>query len=145
MLQKLRDSLKEAMKNKDVIAKSVIQGIISSADEMRIKLKRDLTDAEMVDVIRKENKMYVEALDGAEKAGREDLIADAKAKIAITEKYLPKQISKEDLKTLAIAAIVSKGLDTSNKGMMMKEIMPILKEVTDGKKASEVINSLITK
>lgn len=143
MLQKLRDALKEAMKNKNIVAKSVIQGIISSADESRIKLKRELTDAELIDVIRKENKMYAEALSGAEAANREDLIAEAKAKIEITNQFLPAQPTKEELMILAHAAIIAKKIDVSNKGLMMKELMPILKEVTDGKTASEIINSLI--
>lgn len=145
MLQKLRDDLKQAMKNKDVIAKSVIQGIISAADEARIKLKHDLNDAEIIDVVRKENKMYTEALTGAESANREDLISEAKAKIAVTEKYLPAQASEKELMILAHAAIIDKKIDITNKGMMMKELMPILKEVTDGKTASEIINSLIRK
>lgn len=143
MLQKLRDALKEAMKNKDIVAKSVIQGIISSADESRIKLKRDLTDAELIDVIRKENKMYAEALAGAESANREDLINEAKAKIEITNKFLPVPPTKEELMMLAQSAVIAKNIDTINKGLMMKELMPILKEVTDGKTASEIINSLI--
>lgn len=145
MLQRLRDDLKQAMKEKDTVFKSVIQGIISACDEARIKAKRDLTDAEIIDVIRKENKMYTEALAGAETAKRDDLIEDAKVKISVTEKYLPKQPSKEDLMTLAHAAIIAKKVDITNKGMMMKELMPVLKEVTDGKTASEIINSLVSK
>lgn len=145
MLQKLRDALKTAMKNKDVISKTVIQGIISSADEARIKVKRDLTDQEVIDVIRKENKQYAEALDGATKAGRLDLVADAKLKIDVTESFLPAQMSKEDLTALAKVTIQDKGLDTSNKTIMMKELIPVLKAVADGKLASEIVNSLITK
>lgn len=143
MLKQLRNDLKEAMKNKDAITKSVIQGIISAADEARIKTKYELTDADIVDVIRKENKMYQEALVGAKAANRDDLIADAEAKIAVTEKYLPVQASDEDLKILVTAAIVSKKLDTSNKGLMMKEIMPILKQITDGQTASRIIQSFV--
>lgn len=145
MLQKLRDALKTAMKNKNVVAKTVVQGIISAADEARIKAKRELTDQEVIDVIRKEDKMYKEALAGAESANRNDLIADAKNKLAVTESFLPAQIAKEDLVTLAIAAATAKKLDTSNRGIMMKELMPILKPHADGKVASEIINSLITK
>lgn len=143
MLKQLRNDLKEAMKNKDAITKSVIQGIISAADEARIKTKYELTDTDIVDVIRKENKMYQEALVGAKAANRDDLIADAEAKIAVTEKYLPVQASDEDLKILVTAAIASKKLDTSNKGLMMKELMPILKQVTDGQTASRIIQSFV--
>lgn len=145
MLQKLRDDLKQAMKDKDTVAKLVIQGIISEADKLRIKLRHDLNDNEMGQAVRTEHGRYQEALAGAKAAKRDDLIAEAEAKLAVTEKYLPVQASKEELMTLAHAAIIAKKLDITNKGIMMKELMPILKEVTDGKTASDIVNSLIKK
>lgn len=143
MLKRLKEDLKEAMKQKHTLDKSVIQGIISACDEARIKVKRELTDTEIIEVIRKENKMYMEALEGAKKANREDLATEAMLKAACTENYLPKLLTEDEILAEATALIMAQSLDTSNKGLLMKTFMPIFKGRADGKLVNQVISSLV--
>lgn len=143
MLQKLRDDLKVAMREKNITKKVVLQGLIGNYNLKEKESKHELSEAEGIEVLTRELKLFKESLDGAEKAGREDLINDAKEKIAIIESYLPKQLSEEEIRQEIQKAIDELGLDTSNKGLMMKTLNPMFKGKANGKLVNQIVMSFI--
>ena len=135
------DQLKQAMKNKDVLAKGVLQ-LVKAALENAEKAKgAPLSEQEEIAVINREIKQTTQALDGAKAAGREDLIEKEMAKLNLLKTFLPEQLSEEQIATkLTEAGITS---DTSM-GEAMKIAKSLLDGQADGATLSKVVKQLIT-
>ena len=94
---KIMEDYKQAMRQKDELKKNILNYIISQIRYKRIELGRDLTDEEVVQVIKKEIKARKEAYDLYVKSGNEKVAQDEAEAIKILESYLPKQLSEEEL------------------------------------------------
>ena len=88
----------------------------------------------------REVKQTNQALEGAQKANREDLIEKEKAKLTLLKTFLPKQLSEEEIATMLTDAGIAKGMGM---GDAMKIAKPILAGKADGSIMSKVVKSLI--
>lgn len=143
MLKRLREDLKQAMIMRDQGVKVVLQGLIGAYTLAEKEAKHELSEQEGLAVIQKEYKMYMEAYEGAKLAGREDLMNQARLQIQVIEDYMPKMLSEDEILAEATALIMAQSLDTSNKGLLMKTLMPIFKGRADGKLVNQVISGLV--
>ncbi|NLH44772.1 MAG: GatB/YqeY domain-containing protein, partial [Acholeplasmataceae bacterium] len=98
----LTEDMKQAMKDKESgkLRLSVIRMARANIKNIEIDEKRELNDDEVLAVLMKEVKMRQDSLEEFTKAGREELVEQAKQEIAILRKYLPEQLSDEELKAL---------------------------------------------
>lgn len=132
----LMQDLKEAMKNKDSLKKGVLTLIKSGISLAQKEKKAHLTFEEELAIVQRELKQTRQALTEAEKANRQDIIEQEKAKIEIIQSYLPKQLSEEEIeKELDILGI--------SKGMSIGEAMKIAKPAMAGKVDNAVLAKLI--
>lgn len=140
MRETILNDLKTAMKNQDKEALAVIRGIKGAMQLEEINKKHELTDEEVIDVIAKQIKMRKESIVEFEKGNRIDLIDKTKAEIAILEKYMPKQLSEEEVDNILDEAF-KKVNPTSSKdmGSIMREVQPLLKGKADMKEVSNKI------
>lgn len=128
--------LKEAMKDKNTIKKSVITLLRAGLTNEKIKKKAELTEQEEMAVVRRELKQTKDSLAEFKKAGRTDLVEKEEAKIAVLETYLPKQLSEAELLT----EIQKLNLDkTENIGKVIGQVIVEFKEVADGALVSKVV------
>ena len=135
------NQLKQAMKNKDVLAKGVLQ-LVKAALENAEKAKGGpLSEQEEIAVINREMKQTTQALDGAKAAGREDLIEKEMAKLNLLKTFLPAQLSEEEITTKLKEAGISS--DTTM-GEAMKIAKSLLDGQADGATLSKVVKQLIT-
>ncbi|MDN4606290.1 GatB/YqeY domain-containing protein [Sporosarcina highlanderae] len=134
------EQLKQAMREKDVLSKGVLTLLKSSLDLAEKEKGSALTKEEEIAIVNREIKQTNQALEGAEKAQREDLIAQEKAKLVLLRSFLPKQLSEEEVAALLTEAGVTKGM---NMGDAMKIAKPLLAGKTDGGTMSKVVKSLI--
>lgn len=133
--------LKTAMKEKDVLAKGVLT-ILKSGLDLAEKEKGEVLSAEEeVAVINREIKQTNQALEGAQKAQRADLIEKEEAKLKLLKSFLPEQLSEEKIAELLIATGVVKGI---NMGEAMKIAKPLLAGKADGATISKVVKGLIS-
>ena len=98
--ERLNEDMKQAMKSKDKFKLSTIRLIRSTIKNLEIDLKRTLDDNEVLDILSREIKQRKDALQEFDKAGREELAANAKAEIDIIGQYLPHSLPKKKLKLL---------------------------------------------
>ena len=133
--------LKEAMKNKDVLAKGVLTLVKAALDNAEKEKGSALTSEEEIAVINREVKQTTQALEGAQSAGREDLIEKEQAKIALLKSFLPKQLTEEEIVQALQEAGVAAGM---NMGDAMKIAKPLLTGKADGATISKVVKSLIS-
>ena len=138
--EKLLNDLKEAMKEKDLIRKNTVQLIRSAILQIEKDKGIEVDDNKILEIIAKEVKTRNDSLLDFEKGGREDLVKQAKEEISILSEYLPKQLTREELKE-KITKIVDKLGATSMKdmGMVMKEAKAQIGTAADGRTAGKCI------
>lgn len=142
---RLSEDLKNAMKAKDTLALNVVRNLKSALKYAAIeKLGAEgvLNDADSMAVMRKEIKKLQDAVDGAEKAGRQDAVEAAKAEIAVLEKYLPAAMSQEELAGLVTAVIAELGATTKKD---MGAVMKLLQERTAGRADGRALSAEVAK
>lgn len=134
--------LKEAMKNKKVLEKGVLILLKSGLTNLKKNERLDvLTHEQEIAVVQKELKQTRDALDGAKASKREDLIAKEEEKIAIITRFLPKQLSKEEIEVELKKAGITSGM---NMGEAMKIAKPALAGKAENKLVSMVVKEMIT-
>ena len=135
------DQLKQAMKNKDVLAKGVLTLVKSALDTAEKEKGTTLSTEEEIAIINREIKQTNQSLEGAQKAQRQDLIEKEEAKLVLLKTFLPKQLSEEEI----IAALQQAGIAAGmNMGDAMKIAKPLLTGKADGAAISKAVKSIIS-
>ena len=142
MRNRILDDLKEAMKAQDKDLLAVIRAVKGAMQLEEINKKHELTDEEVIDVIAKQIKMRKESIVEFEKGNRNDLIEQTTKEIEILNKYMPEQLSKEEVENIIDEAFkVVNPTSSSDMGKIMREVTPKLKGKADMKEVSEIIKS----
>ena len=99
----------------------------------------------VLDAIKKESKQLQDTIDILVKNKKEDsdLYKESVTKMDILKSYLPKQLSEEELTKEIKDFIEKNNIDTSNRGLVMKSVMPEFKSKADGKLINKVVGTLI--
>ncbi|WP_025114315.1 GatB/YqeY domain-containing protein [Lysinibacillus fusiformis] len=134
------EQLKTAMKEKDILAKGVLSLLKSALDLAEKEKGEALTADEEMAIVNREVKQTNQALEGAQKAERADLIEKEEAKLVLLKSFLPKQLSEEEIAEKLVAAGVEKGM---NMGEAMKIAKPLLSGQAEGAVISKVVKSII--
>lgn len=142
--EKLMEDLKSAMKEKNINKKNAIQMVRTAILQIEKDKGIEVEDAKILEIIAKEVKTRKDSILEFEKGGREDLVKQAKEEIEALVGYLPKQLSKEEIKE-KVSAIITKIGATSIKdmGAVMKEAKGELGASADGKTINEVVKELL--
>jgi len=132
ILERLNSDLKEAMKSKDAFSLSVIRMAKGAIQLEAINKKKELSDDEVVSIISKQIKLRKDSIAEFEKAGRNDLVSQNNAEIELLQKYMPEQLSEEEINNI-INDVFEKVNPTSQKdmGLLMKELSPKLRGKAD--------------
>ena len=142
----LTADMKQAMKDREAgkLRLSVIRMVRANIKNVEINDKKELTDDEVLAVLMKEVKMRQDSVEEFQKAGRDELVAQAKEEIAILKKYLPEQLSDEDLKAIVQETIAATGAKTmKDMGKVMGAVMAKAKGRAEGGKISAFVRELL--
>lgn len=142
---KIQSDTLMAMKNSDKFKVSVLRMLKSAIQAEKINAKNELTDENIIAIIKKQVKQRTDSILEYEKYNRPDMVATLKQEIKILEEYLPKQLSEEETKE-AVKKIMSNYPDATIKDMwkIMKEASSSLGSVADMSEVSKLIrNSLV--
>ena len=142
--EKLMEDLKNSMKTKNEIRKNTVQMVRAAI--LQIEKDKGITveDDKILEIIAKEVKTKKDALKDFEKAERQDLIDQTNQEIAILQEYLPKQLSREEIK-VELEKIIAEIGATSMKemGAIMKEAKAKMGASADGKTINEVAKEIM--
>lgn len=150
--------LKEAMRNRDTVTKLVLRSVKTSltdlhkpavdaarVDEGQIYTETILSDEQVLDVIQREAKRRRDAAAEYEKGGRPDRASEELAELAVLERYLPQQLSDDELNKLATEVIAQAGATSMrDMGAVMSQIMPRVEGRADGRRVNQVVRRLLT-
>lgn len=145
LLDTLNNDIKVAMRSKDKEALAILRMIKTSIQNEQINKGDALSSEEELTLVSREMKQRKEALVEFEKADRADLIEQAKIGISIISRYLPEQLSDEELRAIITEAIAS--VDASSMkdfGKVMGVVMPKTKGKADGQKVNALVKELIS-
>ena len=138
--EQLANDLKDAMKAKDEIKKNAVQMVRAGVLQVEKDKKTTLDDEGIIEVIAKEVKKRKDVLPDFEKAGRADLIEATQREIEILTKYLPSQLTEEELDKIVSETVSEIGASSmKDMGKVMSALMPKVKGRADGKTVNELV------
>jgi uncharacterized protein len=142
LLARLQDDLNASRKNADKARTLLLGTIISDAKNRGIEVKRDLTDEDVSDVIRKGIKRRRESIEMFQKGNREELAQKERAEVEMLETYLPPQVSDDEVRAAVRGAVAS---GASNIGAVMGKVMPQFKGRVEGGTISAIAKEELSK
>ncbi len=140
MRNQILEDLKTAMKNQDKETLAVIRMVKGAIQMEELNTKKELSDDEVISIIAKQIKTRKESITEFEKASREDLISKTNDEIKILEKYLPEQLTEEEVQKIINEAFEEvKPESMKDMGKLMGYLNPKLKGRTDMGNVSKII------
>lgn len=142
--ERLMEDLKNSMKEKNNIRKNVVQMVRAAILQIEKDKGIEVDDNKILEIIAKEVKTRNDSLTDFEKGGREDLVNQAKEEIEILSEYLPKQLTKEELKEILTKIIADLGATSiKDMGAVMKSAKEQIGTAADGRTINEVVKELL--
>ena len=148
----IKKDLNEALKSREELKTSVLR-LLSSAILNKEKDKRyksgkaedvSLTDEEIIDVISSESKKRKEAIELYQKGDRPELAKKEKEEMEILQKYLPEQLSEEEIKKLVEEAVAKTGaVSVKEMGKVMAVLTPQIKGKADMTLVSKLVKEFL--
>ena len=135
LLARLQGDLNVARKSQDKAGTLLLSTVLSEIKNKKIELRRDPVDTDVIDVLRKSIKKRRESIEMYAKGGRQDLADKEQSEAAALEKYLPAQVSDEELRAAVKLAIAG---GATQIGAVMGKVLPQFKGRADG----SVINAI---
>lgn len=140
MKEELLQDLKEAMKNKDTLRKDTITMLRAAILQVEKDSQKVLNDDEICAIVAKEVKKRKESVKEYEDAGREDIADNLKNEIEILSKYLPEQLTEDEIRKMVEDAIVESGAASPRD---MGKVMSILRPKTAGKADGKLVSDIV--
>ena len=145
MREKILNDLVSAMKSQDKETLTVLRMVKGAMQLEEINKKQELNDEDVVAVLSKQIKTRKESIVEFEKAGRDDLVNQTKGEIEILSKYMPAQLSEEEvIKVIEEAFDTVKPEKPSDMGKLMGYVTPKLKGKADMSFVSKTIKEKLT-
>ena len=143
LYEKLTNDMKEAMKAHDKDSLNTIRLLKSAIDLYLVNNKMDrntCSDEVVIDVVSKQVKTHKESIEEFKKGNRQDLVDGLLKEIELLSKYLPEQLSEEEVrKEIDKAFDKIKPTSMKDMGALMKELTPVLKGKADMSQVNAII------
>jgi uncharacterized protein len=132
---RLREELNASRKARNKPLTLVLGTVLADIENHHTALQRDLTDTDVIEVLRKGIKRRRESFEAFDKGGRTELAAQEREEIRVLEVYLPATVSDDELREAIRAAIKS---GAANIGAVMGKVVPQYKGRAEGGTISRI-------
>ena len=137
----LTTSLKSGERDRVETLRFLIAGIRNSVSaKYGVDWEKKMTDADVLEMVKKQIKTHRESIDAFEKAGRQELVTKEQSQLTILEQFAPKELSSEELQKI-LEPIAKSG--EKNFGLLMKNAMAAVHGQADGGTVAAVLKSLL--
>lgn len=144
LVDQITNEMKEAMKQKNNATLSTLRLLRSAIKNKEIDLQEKLSDDDVIAVIKTQVKQLKESVDAFEAAGRDEMAKSSSKEIEVLEKYLPAQMSDEDLESIVKSTIDSVGATSkADMGKVMGASMKIVAGRADGTRVKDMVGKLL--
>lgn len=144
-IEEIRAEMVAAMKNKDKDRKDTLSMLLGALKNKAIDKREDLTEAEEYEVIKKEIKQTKETLELAPE-DRVDIKEACEKRLKVLQEFAPEEMSEEAIRAEVNAVLSTLGITepkASDKGKVMKELMPRVKGKADGALVNKIVGEII--
>ena len=144
LYDKLMDDMKTAMKARDMSEVNTLRGVIAKVKDLTVNAGKEIDDDTALAVIAKAVKQREESIAQFTSAGRAELAENEKKEMEVLVKYLPKQLSEEEVAAVVKAVVAETGAASKkDMGRVMKEVMARVKGQADGKLVSKLVGAAL--
>ena len=141
---KLLQDLQQAMRTHEVARRNTLRLMRAALFNAEIDVGRPLSEAEELEILKREAKRRREAIEEYTPLGRLDKVEEAKTELVIIETYLPRQMERSEIETLARQVIAEvKASESSQVGEVMRLLMPRLRDKADGRIVNQIVRGLL--
>jgi uncharacterized protein len=139
--EQVNSDITVAMKARDQVRLSSLRMLKAAIMNKGVEKRRDLDDAEVLQVATALVKQRRDSIEQFGKAGRTDLVEKETAEMAVLQAYLPAAASADDIEAAVAAAIAETGASSpKDMGTVMKAVLPKLAgKATDGKAVNDAV------
>lgn len=141
----VRADMITAMKNKEQDKKVTLSGLVNALTLAAKEKKSELTPDEENQIVLKMCKQIQETIDSCPE-NRPEAKAKAEAELAIISAYAPKLMDEAEIKEVILKVLADIGIETptaKDKGVIMKNLMPLVKGKADGKLVNQVLANMM--
>ena len=144
-IDEVRAKMVEAMKSGDKEKKETLSMLLAALKNKAIDKRADLTEAEENEVIKKEIKQTKETMELAP-ADRDDIREACQKRLDVLQEFAPEEMSEDAIKAAIAEALAALGIEKpapSDKGKIMKELMPKVKGKADGALVNRLVGEAL--
>ncbi len=146
--QNLQEELKQSMLARDELKTSVLRMLLSAVNYYEIQkggAGYTASNADVLAVVQKEAKQRNDSIEQFTKANRQDLADKETRELEMLKKYLPEQMSGEEVRTLVKTTVAQTGASSiQDIGKVMAILMPKVKGKADGGLVSKLVKEELT-
>lgn len=128
--ERLSEDLKQAMRDRDVDLRDTIRFLLAAVKNAEIDKRQSLTEEEELAVLRSQAKQRRDAIEQFRAGGRDDLADKEASQLEILERYLPQQMTDEELDAFVRQGITELGAESPKD---MGRVMGLLSKRSDGR------------
>jgi uncharacterized protein YqeY len=140
LIAEIEDDIKDAMREGDAARRDALRLILSSLRSAEKELLRPLTEDEELQVLQRERKKRIEAIDAFTSAGRAVQAEKEEAELDVLEEFMPEPLAEEELERIIDDAIAENGATSMrDMGRVMKDVMPQVAGRADGSAVSQIL------
>ena len=144
LIDTLRKDMFSATKEGNSLKSDILKMAISSIKNVQIASGEELSDSQMEKILRKEVKKIEDSIAQYSQMGRDDLVEKESAQLDVLAKYLPDQISIEDIEKVVRGKIEElKPEGMRDMGKVMGAVMNEVGENADGNTVREIVQKYL--
>jgi hypothetical protein len=142
--EQIMNDLKHYMKEKNIAGLNAIRLLRAEIKNVEIEKKRELSDEEIIQIVSSSIKKRKESIEMYKKGSRQDLVDKEMEEIKIIEKYLPAQLSDDEIRRIIFEAIDEQSEENKkNFGVIMKKVMEKIKNRAEGSKVNKLVKEIV--
>ena len=145
MIEDVRKSMVEAMRQKDKETKDSLSMLLAALQNKQIDKRAELTKAEEFEVVKKEIRQTKETMESAPD-DRNDIKEMCRKRLDVYAAFAPEEMSEEEIKSVIYNVLEKIGItnpSTKDKGKIMKELMPLVKGRADGGVVNRIVGEML--
>ena len=143
MKERLKNDLKQSMKDKNVIRKNTIQMIRAQILQVEKDKQMELDDNAILEIINKQLKQKNDALEQFKVADREDLINQTEQEISILKEYMPETVDVSEIAVKAVELKVANNYEKKDMGRLIKDLKDFYGVRANGKDIADCVKSIL--
>jgi uncharacterized protein YqeY len=137
---RIEGELKEARLARDDARRDALALVLNALRGAEKELQRGLSDDEALQVLQRERKKRVEAIDAFEAAGRDEQADREEFELDVLEEFMPEPLTEDELEEIIDDVIAEVGATSlRDLGRVMADVMPQVSGRTDGSVVSQLV------